>query len=50
MEEDPPSKKVNSIKTKLKTGRKLRMTAQIGDYDMDYIILNLGFDVNILIH
>ena len=24
------------------------MTAQIGDYDMDYIILDLGFDVNIL--
>ena len=25
------------------------MTMQIGDYDMDYIILNLGSDVNILI-
>ena len=24
------------------------MTAQIGDYYMDYIILDLGFDVNIL--
>ena len=24
------------------------MTAQIGDYDMDYIILDLGSDVNIL--
>ena len=24
------------------------MTAQIGDYDMDYIILDLGLDVNIL--
>ena len=24
------------------------MNAQIGDYDMDYIILDLGSDVNIL--
>ena len=24
------------------------MTAQIGDYDMDYIILDLGSNVNIL--
>ena len=24
------------------------MTTQIGDYDMDYIILDLGYDVNIL--
>ena len=46
--EDHLPKKVNSIKTKLKIGHKLRMTAQIGDYDMDYIILDLGSDVNIL--
>ena len=26
------------------------MTVQIGDYDMDYIILNLGSNVNILMH
>ena len=31
-------------------GHELRMTAQIGDYDMDYIILDLGSDVNILTH
>ena len=48
LEGDPPPKKVNSIKTKLKTRRELRITAQICDYDMDYIILDLGFDVNIL--
>ena len=47
-EEDPPAKKVNNIKTKFKMGRKLRMSMQIGDYDMDYIILNLGSNVNIL--
>ena len=48
-EEDPPAKKVNSVKTKFKTRRELRMSTQIGDYDMDYIILNLRSDVNILI-
>ena len=32
----------------LKTGHELRTTAQIGDYDMDYIVLDLGSDVNIL--
>ena len=48
LEEDPPAKKINSVKTKFKTGHKLRMSVQIGDYDMDYIILDLGSDVNIL--
>ena len=41
-------KKVNQVWKKYKTGRELRMTAQIGDYNMDYIILDLGSDVNIL--
>ena len=43
-----PKKKVNQVWKKRKIGRELRMTAQIGDYDMDYIILDLGSDVNIL--
>ena len=47
-EGDPLPKKVNSVKRKLKKGCELRMTTQIGYYDMDYIILNLGSDVNIL--
>ena len=41
-------KKFNQVRKKFKTGHALRMTAQIGNYDMDYIILYLGFDVNIL--
>ena len=41
-------KKVNQVRQKCKTGRELRMDAQIGDYDMDYIILDLGSHVNIL--
>ena len=47
-EEDQPANKVNSVKTKFKMGHELRMSAQIGDYDMDYIILELGSVVNIL--
>ena len=47
-EEDQPTKKVNNVKTKFKMGHELRMSVQIGDYDMDYIILDLGSDVNIL--
>ena len=41
-------KKVNQVNKKFKTLHELRMTAQIEDYDMDYIILYLGSDVNIL--
>ena len=32
----------------LKTGHELRMNFQIEDYDTDYIIIELGSDVNIL--
>ena len=46
--EPRPKNKFNQVRRKFKNGRELRMTAQIGDYDMDYIILDLGFDVNIL--
>ena len=46
---DPwPEKRVNQVRKKFKTGSELRMTVQIGDYDMDYISLDMGFDVNIL--
>ena len=41
-------KKVNQVRRKCKIGHEIRMNAQIGDYDMDYIILDLGLDVNIL--
>ena len=39
---------VNHVEKRLKTSRELWMIAQIGDYDMDYIILDLGSNVNIL--
>ena len=47
-EELRPEWRVNHVWKRLKTGRELRMTAQIGYYDMDYIILDMGSDVNIL--
>ena len=40
--EPRPGKKFNQVRKKFKTDRELRMPAQIGDYDMDYIILDLG--------
>ena len=41
-------RRVNHVGKRLKTNRELRMTTQIGDYDMEYIILDLGSNVNIL--
>ena len=41
-------KRVNCIGKILKNGRELRVTSQTGDYNMDYIILDLGSNVNIL--
>ena len=43
-------KKVNQVWRKCKNDREFRMNAQIGDYDMDYIILDLGLYANILTH
>ena len=43
-----PKNKVNHIGKRLKIGHELRINAHICDYDMDYIILDLGSDVNIL--
>ena len=41
-------KNVNHIHKIRKTGQELHMNAQIGDYDMDFIILDLGSYINIL--
>lgn len=31
----------------MRTGREMRLTAQIGEYEMDQVILDLGSDVNV---
>lgn len=33
-------------KRKKRTGQEMRLTTQIGDYKMDQVIIDLGFDVN----
>ena len=38
---------VNSLQ-KRNTGKEMRMNIQIGDYEVDSVILDLGSDVNIL--
>ena len=38
---------MNSLHKK-KMGREMRMNIQIGDYEVDSVILDLGSDVNIL--
>ena len=35
-------------KHKTITGREMRLTKQIRDYEMDQVILDLGFDANVL--
>ena len=35
-------------KKKKRTGQEMRMTAQIGEYEMDQVILDLGSDANVL--
>ena len=32
----------------LRTRREMRLTAQIGEYEMDKVILDLGSDTNVL--
>lgn len=34
-------------KHKVRTGREMRLTAQIKEYEMDQVILDLGFDMNV---
>jgi hypothetical protein len=35
-------------KHKTRTGREMRLTTQIGEYEMDQVILDLGSDANVL--
>ena len=41
-------RRVNQIRKRLNIGNEPRMNSQIGDYEMDYIILDMGSYVNIL--
>jgi hypothetical protein len=39
---------VNQVLCKKRTSREFRLSVQIGEYDMDNVILDLGSDVNVL--
>jgi hypothetical protein len=42
------SRVVNQVSRKRRTRKELHLSAQIGDYDMDYVVLNLGSEVNVM--
>ena len=39
---------VHNIMGHTRTGREMRLTAQVGEFEMDEVILDLGSDVNVL--
>jgi hypothetical protein len=42
------NKAVHQLSKKRRTNMELHLSAQIGDYDIDYVILNLGSEVNVM--
>jgi hypothetical protein len=42
------SRVVNQISRKRRTSEELHLSAQIRDYDMDYVVLDLGSEVNVM--
>ena len=39
---------VHNIMGHSRTGREMRLTAQVGEFEMDEVILDLGLEVNVL--
>jgi hypothetical protein len=42
------SRVVNQVSRKRRTNKELHLSAQIGDYDVDYVVLDLGSEVNVM--
>jgi hypothetical protein len=42
------SRAVNQVSRKRRTNKKLHLSAHIGDYDVDYVVLDLGSEVNVM--
>jgi hypothetical protein len=42
------NKEVHQVSRKRRTNKELHLNAQIGDYDMDYVVLDLGSEVNVM--
>ena len=45
--QDVTNRVVHQIKKYIRTGKEMRLSAQIGEYDMDEVILDLGSEVNV---
>jgi hypothetical protein len=39
---------VNQVSRKRRTSKELYLSDQIGDYDVDYVVLDLGSEVNFM--
>ena len=48
MEDKLEPKTINHLHTRIRTSREFRLNANIGDFNMGDIILNLGSEVNVL--
>ena len=42
------SRDVNQVSRKIRTNKELHLSAQIGYYDVDYVVLDLGSEVNVM--
>ena len=46
---DPTTEReINQIKRYIRTGREMRLSAVIKSYEMDEVVLDLGFEVNVM--
>jgi hypothetical protein len=39
---------VHQLSKKRRTNKELHLNAQIGEYDIDYVVLNIGSEVNVM--
>jgi hypothetical protein len=44
----PLNKAVHQLSKKRRTNKELHLNAQIGEYDIDYVLLDLGSEVNVM--
>jgi hypothetical protein len=42
------NKEVHQVSRKRRENKELHLNAEIGDYDIDYVVLNLGLEVNVM--
>jgi hypothetical protein len=42
------NREVHQVSRKRRTNKELHLNAQIGEYDIDYVVLDLGSEVNVM--